>query len=140
MFFRAFAALSALIFCLLALLFLPDVGMQAARDALALCAQTVIPSLFPFFVLSSLLVSCGAADALSHLLSPLMRPLFGLSGTGAAALGLAVAIPALLGYNALLRINRYFSAELNRFARQLYGWFLTGLPAGSGMRDDKEGN
>ena len=56
------------------------------------------------------------------------------------ALGLAVAIPALLGYNALLRINRYFSAELNRFARQLYGWFLTGLPAGSGMRDDREGN
>ena len=90
MFFRAFAALSALIFCLLALLFLPDVGAQAARDALALCAQTVIPSLFPFFVLSSLLVSCGAADALSHLLSPLMRPLFGLSGTGAAALGLGL--------------------------------------------------
>ena len=89
MFFRAFAALSALIFCLMALLFLPDVGAQAARDALALCAQTVIPSLFPFFVLSSLLVSCGAADTLSHLLSPLMRPLFGLSGTGAAALGLA---------------------------------------------------
>ena len=90
MFFRAFAALSALIFCLLALLFLPDVGAQAARDALALCAQTVIPSLFPFFVLSSLLVSCGAADTLSHLLSPLMRPLFGLSGTGAAALGLGL--------------------------------------------------
>ena len=90
MFFRAFAALSALIFCLMALLFLPDVGAQAARDALALCAQTVIPSLFPFFVLSSLLVSCGAADTLSHLLSPLMRPLFGLSGTGAAALGLGL--------------------------------------------------
>ena len=32
------------------------------------------------------------------------------------------------------------TSELNRFARQLYGWFLTGLPAGSGMRDDKEGN
>ena len=35
MFFRAFAALPALIFCLMALLFLPDVGAQAARDALA---------------------------------------------------------------------------------------------------------
>ena len=90
MFFRTLAALSALVFCLLSLLFLPDVGTQAARDALALCAQTVIPSLFPFFVLSSLLVSCGAADALSHLLAPLMRPLFGLSGTGAAALGLGL--------------------------------------------------
>ena len=70
MLFRAFAALSALIFCLLALLFLPDIGAQAARDALALCAQTVIPSLFPFFVLSSLLVwqacaiwSCSATGS-----------------------------------------------------------------------------
>ncbi|MCZ4064715.1 MotA/TolQ/ExbB proton channel family protein [Oxalobacter aliiformigenes] len=44
------------------------------------------------------------------------------------ALGLAVAIPAVLGYNALGRINRRMAGELNRFARQLYGWFLTGSP------------
>ena len=44
----------AALFCLLALLLLPEEGAQAARDALALCAQTVVPSLFPFFVLSAL--------------------------------------------------------------------------------------
>lgn len=38
----------AALFCLLALLLLPEEGAQAARDALALCAQTVVPSLFPF--------------------------------------------------------------------------------------------
>lgn len=76
--------------CLLALLLLPDVGAQAAQEALVLCAQSVIPSLFPFFVLSSLLVSCGAGALLAALLSPLMRPLFGLSGAGAAALAMGL--------------------------------------------------
>ena len=77
--------LLAVLCCFSALLLLPEVSAQAARDAMLLCAQTLIPSLFPFFVLSSLLIACGASELLSALLSPLMRPLFGLSGTGAAA-------------------------------------------------------
>ena len=79
--------LLAVLCCFSALLLLPEVSAQAARDAMLLCAQTLIPSLFPFFVLSSLLIACGASELLSALLSPLMRPLFGLSGTGAAAYG-----------------------------------------------------
>lgn len=47
------------------------------------------------------------------------------------ALGLAVAIPAVLGYNALIRINRRLVGQLNRFARQLYAYFLTGTPTAS---------
>ena len=87
---RKLALPGALLLCLLALLLFPQDAAQSARDALALCAQTVIPSLFPFFVLSSLLVSCGASALLSALLAPLMRPLFGLSGAGAAALALGL--------------------------------------------------
>jgi len=82
--------LFAVLCCFSALLLLPKVSAQAARDAMLLCAQTVIPSLFPFFVLSSLLIACGASELLSALLSPLMRPLFGLSGAGAAALALGL--------------------------------------------------
>lgn len=88
--FRVCAAMVATLFCLLSLLLFPDTGTQAAHDALVLCAQTVIPSLFPFFVLSSLLISCGASEVLASLLAPLMRPLFGLSGAGAAALALGL--------------------------------------------------
>ena len=80
----------AAIFCLLALLLLPEEGAQAARDALALCAQTVVPSLFPFFVLSALLTSGSASALFASLLSPLMRPLFSLSGAGASALALGL--------------------------------------------------
>ena len=77
--------LLAVLCCFSALLLLPEVSAQAVRDAMLLCVQTLIPSLFPFFVLSSLLIACGASELLSALLSPLMRPLFGLSGVGAAA-------------------------------------------------------
>lgn len=63
---------------------------QAAREALALCIETVIPSLFPFMVLSSLWVGCGQAAAAGQHLSGLMRPLFGLSGAGAGALMLGL--------------------------------------------------
>ena len=87
---RKLAPPGALLLCLLALLLFPQDTAQSARDALALCAQTVIPSLFPFFVLSSLLIACGASALLSALLAPLMRPLFGLSGAGAAALALGL--------------------------------------------------
>lgn len=42
------------------------------------------------------------------------------------ALGLAVAIPAVLGYNALVRANKSVLAKLNRFAHDLHGYFVTG--------------
>lgn len=42
------------------------------------------------------------------------------------ALGLAVAIPAVLGYNALVRGNRAVQAGLNRFAHDLHAYFVTG--------------
>ena len=42
------------------------------------------------------------------------------------ALGLAVAIPAVLGYNALVRGNKGVLARLNRFAHDLHAYFVTG--------------
>jgi len=48
------------------------------------------------------------------------------------ALGLAVAIPAVLGYNALVRGNKGVIAKLNRFAYDLHALFVTGSRVGSG--------
>ena len=42
------------------------------------------------------------------------------------ALGLAVAIPAVLGYNALVRGNKGVIGKLNRFAHDLHAYFVTG--------------
>ncbi|MEY5097526.1 MAG: hypothetical protein RJA36_245 [Pseudomonadota bacterium] len=42
------------------------------------------------------------------------------------ALGLVVAIPAVLGYNALVRGNKHVLHKLNRFAHDLHAYFVTG--------------
>lgn len=42
------------------------------------------------------------------------------------ALGLAVAIPAVLAYNALVRTNKKIAGELNRFGYDLHAYLVTG--------------
>lgn len=49
------------------------------------------------------------------------------------ALGLAVAIPAVLGYNALVRGNKSVLQKLNRFAHDLHAFFVTGARVGRGQ-------
>jgi len=48
------------------------------------------------------------------------------------ALGLAVAIPAVLGYNALVRGNKGVLNKLNRFAHDLHAYFVTGARISAG--------
>jgi len=48
------------------------------------------------------------------------------------ALGLVVAIPAVLGYNALVRGNKNVMHQLNRFAHDLHAYFVTGARVASG--------
>lgn len=83
---RGAAALFFPVFFGAALLFFPDVSAAAAREGVALCLQTVLPSLFPFFVLSSLLVQSDVPRLLSRAMAGVMYPLFGVSGAGASAL------------------------------------------------------
>lgn len=59
---------------------------DAARSGVELCWNVIIPSLFPFFVVSQLTVRLGLADKLGRLCSRVMRPLFGVSGKCAPAL------------------------------------------------------
>jgi biopolymer transport protein ExbB len=47
------------------------------------------------------------------------------------ALGLAVAIPAVLGYNALVRGNKSILSKLDRFAHDLHAYFVTGARVSS---------
>lgn len=78
----------ALLCAALALVLWPTQGVEAARDGLVLCANVIVPSLFPFFVLSSLLVELGLARYLGRMLEGVMVPLFRVGGNCAAALAL----------------------------------------------------
>ena len=71
-----------------ALLCYPQQAMEAARSGLLLCGNVIIPSLFPFFVLSALVVELGLAGALGRMLEPLMGVLFHVNGSCASAVAL----------------------------------------------------
>ena len=48
------------------------------------------------------------------------------------ALGLVVALPAVLGYNALVRGNKVLLHQLDRFAHDLHAYFVTGARVQAG--------
>lgn len=85
---KALPAVSILAVALL-LLLRPQEAAAAVRDGLSLCGRTVIPSLFPFFVVISLLLQLGLAESLQRVCGAVMGPLFHLRG--------ACALPLLAG-------------------------------------------
>lgn len=75
----------ALLCATLSLMLYPQDSMSAAREGLKLCYNVIIPSLFPFFVLSALVVDFGLAGYIGRALEGLMRPLFNVPGACASA-------------------------------------------------------
>ena len=77
-----------LILCGVLVWFLADareLRLEAAK-ALALCAGTVIPALFPFMAVTGLLVRLGFGQWLAPYMAGLMAPLFRLPGCAGSAL------------------------------------------------------
>ena len=68
-----------------ALVLFPKESIAAASNGLSLCLNVIIPSLFPFFVLSTLIVQLGIARHFGRVLEPVMRTLFNVSGACSAA-------------------------------------------------------
>lgn len=62
------------------LIFHPQEVSAATQNALTVCTDVLLPNLFPFFVLSSMVVRLGLAKPLGRLLSPIMGPVFHLPG------------------------------------------------------------
>lgn len=84
---------------------------EGARQGLSLCANTLAPSLFPFFVLSNLLSALGLPDLLGQKLEPAARRLLGVSGCGIQAffLGISGGYPLGASVTADLRRNGHIS-------------------------------
>lgn len=103
----------------------------------------------------SLLASVGSTAPFVGLLGTvwgIYHALIGISASGQAsidrvagpvgealimtALGLMVAIPAVLGYNALTRTNRVILADLDAFAHDLHAFLAAGIRLDGGVRRD----
>ncbi len=61
-------------------------AIRECREGLRLCVELILPSLFPFFVLSALLGKLGLPAELGRALAPLGEKLFHVSGAGLTAL------------------------------------------------------
>ncbi len=68
---------------LLFLIIKTDIATCTVIDALKLCVSAVIPTLFPFFVISGFLVNSGIVSAIGNILAPVSNFLFKTSGKGA---------------------------------------------------------
>ena len=89
--FQDICILCGFLLCGGGLLFYSKVVSAAMTQALNLCIQVLLPSLFPFFVLSSILISTGVVQRLSPLWEKPFRRLFGLPGIFGASLLLGAA-------------------------------------------------
>ncbi len=74
-----------LLFCGGGLLLWSRPVAASITQTVGICTQVLLPSLYPFFVLSNLLVSTGVVHRLSPLFSPWTTRLFGLPGCCGAA-------------------------------------------------------
>lgn len=129
--FRFFAvcALTALLFAVL--LGNTALAMDGVRHGLSLCAQTLIPALFPFLVLSELFVASGVGDVLGRFFGRPVAALFGLSRSGACAVllgtlcGQPVASAAALSLFERGEIEERELERISLFANNPSSAFLT---------------
>ncbi|MEC0232082.1 sporulation integral membrane protein YlbJ [Paenibacillus alba] len=87
----AFAVI-AIILCLFAF---PHDGLQAALRGVSIWWDVLFPALFPFFVISEILLGFGIVHFFGTLLDPMMRPVFRIPGIGGfvMAMGFASGYP-----------------------------------------------
>ncbi|MGI5976446.1 MAG: hypothetical protein ACOX68_01950 [Candidatus Limivicinus sp.] len=113
---------------LAALIFSSDAVISSCRYALELCCEMIVPTLFPFFVISILLNRLGLPAALGKLLQPLAIKLFNVSGTAASALviGLSGGYPLGAAYIADMHASEVISTEE---AERLLGFCNNSGPA-----------
>ncbi|HHW07979.1 MAG TPA: sporulation integral membrane protein YlbJ [Clostridia bacterium] len=96
-----------LLLCLAAIMMLhPQQIFPAAKRGIDTWWQVVFPGLFPFFVISELMIQLGVVHFLSIFLEPVMRPLFNVPGAGA----LVVAA----GYTSGAPIGGILTSQLHR--------------------------
>ena len=65
------------------LLLFSSSNLPAIKKGLSLWANSVVPSLFPFFVATDLLMHTNFVNILGRFLNKLMKPLFNIRGEGA---------------------------------------------------------
>jgi len=126
-----FAAWGCLLLAVLLALF-PAASLTASIRGVAIWWDVLFPALFPFFVLSELMLGFGIVHFFGMLLDPLMRPIFRLPGIGGfvVTMGFASGYPVGSRLTAQLRergqINRAEGERMAAFTTTSDPIFLIG--------------
>lgn len=81
----------AVLLCVILLIVIRgEKAVMYAQKSAGLCADMLLPSLFPFFVCSGLLIYSGFCESTSKIFAPLMKPLFNVNPNGSAAFVLGI--------------------------------------------------
>lgn len=79
----------------------PRISIQAALIGISIWWDVLFPALFPFFVISEIMLGIGVVHFVGTLLDPFMRPLFRVSGKG----GFVMAMGFASGYPVAARLT-----------------------------------
>lgn len=79
-------------------------NISAAKSGLALWANSVVPSLLPFFIATELLTHTDIINTIGRFFSPFMRPIFNVPGEG----GFALLMGIISGYPVGAKIATQF--------------------------------
>lgn len=127
-----FLLIAGLTGCLLLMLIYPEASLTAAVRGLAVWWDVLFPSLFPFFVISEMMLGFGVVHLFGALLDPFMRPLFRIPGSGGfvAAMGYVSGYPVGARLTAKLReqnlVSRIEGERLVAFTTSSDPIFLLG--------------
>ncbi len=102
----------ATVYMSICLMLFPKEGTEVAHSTVLMCINSVIPALLPYIICSGFLADSGLASVLSRTLSPVMKPLFGVPGSGAIALVLGTVSGYPIG--AVSCCDLYQSGECSR--------------------------
>lgn len=136
---------TALLSVIVLMALFPEAALQSALRGLSIWWDVLFPSLFPFFVISEVLLGFGVVHLIGTLLDPMMRPLFRIPGTGGfvAAMGYVSGYPVGAKLTAKLweqkMVNREEGERLVAFTTSSDPIFLIGAVSIGFFHDPKIG-
>ncbi|MEC0204333.1 sporulation integral membrane protein YlbJ [Paenibacillus lautus] len=136
---------TALLSVIVLMALFPEAALQSALRGLSIWWDVLFPSLFPFFVISEVLLGFGVVHLIGTLLDPLMRPLFRIPGAGGfvAAMGYVSGYPVGAKLTAKLweqkMVNREEGERLVAFTTSSDPIFLIGAVSIGFFHDPKIG-
>lgn len=121
----------------------PDEFIKTAREGLSLWLNNVFPSLFPFFVVSQLLLGLGVVNFVGTMFEPIMRPLLNVPGEGAFCFSMGITSGYPMGSKLIASLRnfnsctKYEAERLMSFCNSAGPLFILGV-VGAGVFDNRQ--